>query len=201
MQLDNPPTPLSSSLLETLADPNLPTPDCPRRVRIDLDLLLMAIEALDVAGAEATLKIADQLGLKSLIPGRVKLWRLRSTNPMRQQSQPSPLSISEAKALTFTLSFLAKRLNVLIRQLLLGYQQLEDKGLSLDHHFRLAEYLQRFRSLFRARMNPQRAGVIAYGTDDSLDRLAIALLQRLLFCTGTQGTQRLWHSLFDGEVI
>lgn len=168
---------------------------------MDLDLLIMAIEALDVAGSEALLKVSEQLGLKEIIPGRVKLWLIRSTNPMRRQSQRDPLSISEAKALTLVICFLAKRLTVMLRQLLTGYQYLSDQQLALDHHFRLAEYLYRFRSLFRARMNPKRAGVIAYSTDEKLDELAIVLLTRLLFCTGTQGPQRLWSSLFDGEVV
>jgi len=201
MQVDNPPAQSPPSILETLPTPNLPTQDCPRRVRTDLDLLILAIESLDVAGSEALLKVAEQLGLKDVIPGRVRLWLIRSTNPMRRQSQRDPLSIQEAKALTLVICFLAKRLTVLIRQLLLGYQQLADQELSLEHHFRLAAYLQRFRSLFRARMNPQRAGVIAYSTDEKLDELAVMMLTRLLFCTGTQGPQRLWSSLFDGEVV
>jgi hypothetical protein len=84
---------------------------------------------------------------------------------------------------------------------LLGYQQLTEKQLSLDHHFRLADYLTRFRTHFRARMNPRRAGVIAYSTDDKLDELAIQLLEQLLLCSGVLGSQRLWSSLFDGEVL
>ena len=168
---------------------------------MDLDLLILAIEALDVAGSEALLKVAEQLGLKEVIPGRVKLWLIRSTNPMRRQSQRDPLLIPEAKALVLVICFLAKRLTVVVRQLLLGHQQLADKQLALEHHFRLADYLKRFRHLFRARMNPQRAGVIAYSSDEKLNELAIVLLTRLLFCTGTQGAQRLWSSLFDGEVV
>ncbi|MEM6436643.1 MAG: DUF3038 domain-containing protein [Cyanobacteria bacterium P01_D01_bin.115] len=201
MQVDSPPAQSPPLILDTLPTPSLPTQDCPRRVRIDLDLLMLAIEALDVGGSEALLKTADQLALKDIISGRVKLWLIRSTNPMRRQSQRAPLSIEEAKALTIIICFLAKRLTVLIRQLLLGYQQLTDKQLSLEHHFRLADYLQRFRRLFRARMNPRRAGVIAYSADEKLDELAVTLLTRLLFCTGTQGPQRLWSSLFDGEVV
>ena len=201
MQVESPPAQSPPSILETLPTPKLPSQDCPRRVRMDLDLLMLAIEALDVAGSEALLKVAEQLGLKTVIPGRVKLWLIRSTNPMRRQSQREPLSIQEAKALTIVICFLAKRLTVLIRQLLLGHQQLSDKKLSLEHHFRLSDYLYRFRSLFRARMNPRRSGVIVYSTDEKLDELAILLLSRLLFCTGTQGPQRLWSSLFDGEVL
>ena len=36
--------------------------------------------------------------------------------------------------------------------------------------------------------------------DEKLNQLALNLLSQLLFYTGTAGTQRLWNSLFDGEV-
>lgn len=48
-------------------------------------------------------------------------------------------------------------------------------------------------------MNASRAGVIAYSSNDKLDELAMELLSQLLLCTGAQGPQRLWTSLFDGE--
>jgi hypothetical protein len=49
-------------------------------------------------------------------------------------------------------------------------------------------------------MNPRRAGVAIYNTNEKLNDLAMELLGELLFCTGTAGMQRLWFSLFDGEV-
>jgi hypothetical protein len=187
-------------MLDTLADPALPSDECPRRARIQLDLLLLAIEALDLSGSEAMLAVARDLALDNLVKGRVHLWLLRGTNPMRRYSQRRPLQMEEAKALVMIICTLARRLTVLIRQLLIGQQQLADKQLSLDHHFRLADYMTRFRSHFRARMNPRRAGVIAYSTDEKLDELAVQLLQQLLLCSGVLGPQRLWNSLFDGEV-
>lgn len=201
MQVDSPPAQLRSVILDALPDPDVPREECPRRARVHLDLLLLAIEALDLGGSEAMLVTARELELQDIIRGRVHLWMLRSTNPLRRYSQRRPLSFAEGKALTVITCSLARRLTVLIRQLLLGYQQLTDKHLALDHHFRLADYLVRFRSHFRARMNPQRAGVIAYSTDEKLDELAMNLLSQLLLCTGAQGTQRLWNSLFDGEVV
>jgi hypothetical protein len=41
---------------------------------------------------------------------------------------------------------------------------------------------------------------MAYSSDERLNELALELLSQLLFCTGTSGVQRLWISLFDGEV-
>lgn len=198
--LNSPPVQPEPLILEGL--PNLLdlSDACPRRARIELDLLLLAIEALYLGGSEAILAAADELGLKGIIRNRVALWRLRCANPLRRYAQRRPLTLMEAKALTAIVCHLAKRLTVIIRQLLLAQQQLQEKQLSTEHHFRLSEYLERFRAHFRSRMNPRRTGVLAYNTEEKLNELALRLLGQLLFCTGTSGTQRLWVSLFDGEV-
>lgn len=201
MQLQSlPPVQANIQLIDQLPTPAGVPSECPRRAKTQIDLLLLAIEALDLGGAEAMLASAKELGLEDVIRGRVNLWLLRSSNPLRRFSQRQPMSQAEGKALVLITCFLARRLTVLIRQLLLGYQQLSDQSMSYDHHFRLSDYLSRFRSHFRARMNAKRAGVIAYGTDEKLDELALELLTKLLFCTGTKGADRLWISLFDGEV-
>jgi hypothetical protein len=97
-------------------------------------------------------------------------------------------------------SYLARRMTVVIRQLLLAYEQLSQKQVPIEQHFRLSSYLERFRAHFRSRMNPRRAKVSVYNTDEKLNELALSLLAQLLFCTGTSGMQRFWISLFDGEV-
>ena len=200
MQLNSPPAPTIPLILEGLPDPSVPEGVCPRRARLQIDLLLLAIEALDLGGSEAILSTADDLDLRGIIKNRVILWRLRSTNPFRRYSQRRPLTLIEAKALVVITCYLARRLTVLVRQLLLAQQQLNEKQLSAEHHFRLSEYLERFRAHFRGRMNARRAGVMVYSSDEKLDELALDLLAQLLFCTGTSGMQRLWISLFDGEV-
>ncbi|MDX2214118.1 MAG: DUF3038 domain-containing protein [Oculatellaceae cyanobacterium bins.114] len=201
MQLNQPPAPSTPVLLETLPDPGFPDEVCPRRARLQLDLLLLAIEALDLGGSEALLVVAKDLQLQEIIKNRVTLWQLRSSNPLRRSSsQRRVLTQTEAKALVILVCHLSRRLTVLIRQLLLAYDKLNEKQLSPEHHYRLADYLERFRAHFRARMNPKRAAVMTYNTNEKLDQLALTLLGQLLFCTGTSGSQRLWISLFDGEV-
>jgi len=201
MQVDSPPTPPHGSLLDTLPDITGLGETCPRRARIQIDLLLLAIEALDLNGSEALLSIAQELDLQPIIANRVKLWRLRCTNPLRRYgSQYRDLSQTEGKALVVMISSQARRLTGLIRQLLLAYQQLNERNIPLESSFRLSEYLERFRAHFRSRMNPRRAAVMAYNTDEKLNSLALSLLSQLLFCTGIAGSQRLWISLFDGEV-
>lgn len=202
MQVQSPPTaePSNPKVIDQLVSPEGVPNECSRRAKTQIDLLLLAIEALDLGGAEAMLASSKELGLDEVIRGRVNLWLLRSSNPLRRFSQRQPMSLEEGKALVLITCFLARRLTVLIRQLLLGYQQLNDQELSFEHHFRLSDYLARFRSHFRARMNAKRSSVIAYSTDEKLNELAIDLLTKLLFCTGTDGAERLWISLFDGEV-
>jgi hypothetical protein len=162
--------------------------------------MLLAIEALELGGSELMLAAAQELELQNIIKNRVFLWRLRCTNPLRRSYTRRPLKLEEAKALVIIASHMSRKLTVLIRQLLLAYQQLKEKQVPLENHFRLSEYLERFRAHFRSRMNPRRAKVAAYSSDEKLNELALSLLSQLLFCTGTSGMQRFWASLFDGEV-
>ena len=187
-------------ILENLPYPVIEGQVCPRSTRVQIDLILLAIEALELGGSEAILAFAKELDLEKIIKNRVNLWRLRSTNPMRRAHNRRPLSITEAKALVVIACYLARRLTVVIRQLLMIYQQLSEKQIPLEQNLRLSNYLERFRAHFKSRMNPKRAGLVSLNSDEKIDELAINLLGQLLFCTGTSGMQRFWISLFDGEV-
>lgn len=195
------PTTLAATplILDSLPDVLAADSECPRRTRTHLDLMMLAIEALDLTGAEAILAVSQELQLESLIPNRVALWRLRGTNPMRRLSQRRLMNVQEAKALTVIICNLARRLTVILRQLVLAQPQLEQPEAASTQLVQLQEYLDRYRSLFRSRMNPRRT-IGLYDSDSDLNELALEQLTRLLFCTGTAGMQRLWISLFDGEV-
>jgi hypothetical protein len=207
MQDSPSPTPQTAAtplILDSLPDVLTADSECPRRTRTHLDLVMLAIEALDLTGAEAILAVSQELQLESIIRNRVALWRLRSTNPMRRLSQRQVMTLQEAKALTLIICNLARRLTVILRQLVLAQQQLDAgaanaTATSSTQVGQLQDYLDRYRSLFRSRMNPRRT-IGLYDSDSALDQLALEQLTRLLFCTGTAGMQRLWISLFDGEV-
>jgi hypothetical protein len=200
MPTNSPAAPSNPVILDNLPDPGISDRGCPSRSRQQIDLILLAIEALELGGAEAMLLVAKQLELQDIINNRVVLWRLRCTNPLRRSHTRRPLNLEEAKALVIIASYLARRMTVVIRQLLLAYEQLSQKQVPIEQHFRLSSYLERFRAHFRSRMNPRRAKVSVYNTDEKLNELALSLLAQLLFCTGTSGMQRFWISLFDGEV-
>jgi hypothetical protein len=199
MQLQSPPDQDIPMMLASLPDPDVPGNTCPRRTRFQIDVSLLAIEALNLDSSEAMLVAIQDLQLQKLIKNRVVLWRLRSTNPFRRFSQRRPLGLEEAKALVAIACYLTRQQTVFIRQLLLTYEQLRVQQLPLDQNLLLARYLERFRCHFRSRMNLKRAGIAVYNSDENLNRLALTLLGQLLFCTGTVGMQRFWFSLFDGE--
>jgi hypothetical protein len=183
--------------------PDLPISDqrCAIRVQQRIDLMLLALEALQLGGSEYMLAMTKELQLEGIIKNRLVLWKLRCSNSWRQCYTREPLSIQQAKALVIIIGYQAKQLMVLIRQLLIAHQQMTDKNMPLESNFRLSEYLERFAAHFRSRMNPNRAKVSIYLTSpDELNNLAILLLGDLLFCSGTKGMQRFWVSLFDGEV-
>ena len=188
-------------ILDILPDLPISGQRCSLRLQQQLDLILLAIEALELGGAERMLETAKQLELQDIIKNRLVLWRLRCTNPWRISYTRNSLTLEQAKALAIIANYRAKQLTVPIRQLLLAEQQMREKGLPPDNHYQLSEYLDRFRSHFSSRMNPRRAKVALYlAAEDELNELALSLLKQLLFCTGTSGMQRFWSSLFDGEV-
>jgi hypothetical protein len=188
------------AILATLADIAVPNGECPRRTEIQIDLLLLAIEALDLTGSEAILVTLEELELLGVIKGRVGLWKVRGTNPLRRFSQRRSMTVTEAKALVVTACYLSRRLTVLLRQLVIEQQQWKERGGERGDYPRLADYLDRFRAHYRHRMNIRRVGPALFNSDQQLDEMAGKLLSQLLFCTGTAGMQRLWTSLFDGEI-
>jgi hypothetical protein len=197
------PSPSNASLpyiLERLPDIQFDKTGCPRRAKLEIDLMLIALEALELGGAEQMLGMSKELGLESIVKNRLSLWRMRSTNPLRRAHNRRMLKLNEAKAMVVIACQLSKRMTVTIRQLLMEYQHLRGKALPPECNYRLSEYLDLFRSHFRSRMNPRRSLVVTYADDDRLNELAIDLLGKLLFCTGTAGMQRFWISLFDGEI-
>jgi hypothetical protein len=166
-----------------------------------IDLLLLAMEAFQLGSSEYMLATAKELGLQEIIKNRLVLWRLRCSNPWRKCYTRENLSPEEAKTLIILAGYGAKKLMVLIRQLMIAEQQMRDKNMPLDTNFQISFYLERFSAHFRSRMNPRRAKVWVYlSQPDELNNLAMSLLTELLFCSGTKGMERYWISLFDGEV-
>ncbi len=164
-------------ILSLLPDFPLSGQRCASHLQQHIDLMLLALESLEVGAGEAMLALGKDLGLEKIIKNRVIFWRLRCTNPWRISYSLDNLTLDQAKALVIVAGYRAKPLAIAIRQLLLARQQMETKGLPVDNNFLLSEYLERFRSNFRSRMNSKRAKVSVYlASEDSLNELALTLL-------------------------
>jgi len=129
---------------------------CPRSVRMDIDHLLLAIEALDLEAVEVMLVLIEQLGLQKTIPSRVAFWRLRNTNPLRRNYQRASLSWDELKALVKIVCTLTKQLDTGLRFLISTHQQIsegkiEALGLQQNQAY-LETYIDRFKSLYISRI-------------------------------------------------
>ncbi|NEQ32415.1 MAG: DUF3038 domain-containing protein, partial [Leptolyngbya sp. SIO4C5] len=68
MQVHSPPETSMSFILDSLPDPNVPGEECPRRTKMQIDFLLLALEALDLKASEAMLSTAQELELNGVIP-------------------------------------------------------------------------------------------------------------------------------------
>ena len=121
-----------ASILNTLPDISLSSKGCSPRTQQQIDLLLLALEALELGGSEQMLAMARRLGVDEIIKNRVSLWRLRCSNPWRRSYTRDYLSLNQAKALVIIAAYRAKDLMVTIRQLLLAEQQMREKNLPLE---------------------------------------------------------------------
>jgi hypothetical protein len=183
----------------------LPIPDrlssrgCPRSVRMDLDNLVLALEAIDLQVTDVMLYLVPQLNLEATIPNRVSFWRLRNTNPLRRNYQRASLEWEEAKALVTLICHITEQLNTHLRLLISTCEQIAENkiealGLQQNRQF-VDMYIEQFRALYKSRMR------LPIGLNDGeLKELSLQLLNQLLFCSGAAGTARLWHGLLDGAI-
>jgi len=167
---------------------------CGASARMDLDHLLLAIEAIDLQATDVILELIEQLDLKSVISSRVTLWRIRNTNPYRRNYQRGSLSWSEAKALVMIIATIARNINTHLRLLLDTAQKVSENKIDIlglqQNQAYLDAYQQQFRSLYISRM--RSPSVLS---DEEIKDLSQYLLTQLLFCSSSLGEQRLWASL------
>ena len=83
-----------------------------------LDLLLLALETIDLNGAESLYSLSDKLNLKKVIPNKVTLWKLRNNNPMRNSYNKNNIKLEEFEALIKLTTEMSKFLYPYLRQIL-----------------------------------------------------------------------------------
>tara|TARA_Y100001968_G_scaffold299997_1_gene311050 strand:+ start:59 stop:655 length:597 start_codon:yes stop_codon:yes gene_type:complete len=159
--------------------------DTPRK----LDFLILVIETLQINATESLLLKASDIGLPDNYSSRVKLWKIRCSNPLRNTYTYSLLSSEQIHALVELISAMAENLYPLIRQLL---SSKESKTLNQERWTLLSK---RFKSLIRERMNIQRSYISYLLNEDNNNYLRELLVILSLSC-GEGGKNRLKASLF-----
>jgi hypothetical protein len=162
-------------------------------IKAQLDLVLLALEALANIGSEAILQAAAELNLESIVADRVALWRLRQSNPMRKsQGGRKKLDVEEARSLVLIICHLAKQHQELIRRAVALLEQLTEQNREPHQASLLGDYLDAFSNTYQERMD-EGENV----STDSLTHLALKLLIDLLFYSSPNGHRRLWLALLD----
>ncbi|MBW4582272.1 MAG: DUF3038 domain-containing protein [Tildeniella nuda ZEHNDER 1965/U140] len=184
------PTPAT---VETLPLLNQPDPSQLDNIKAQLDLVLLALEALTGIGSEAMLQAASELKLESMVVDRVALWRLRQSSPLRRgQGGRKKLDVEEARALVLISCHLAKQQAETIRRAVALLEQATEQQREPHQIALLGDYLDTFNNTYQERMED--------GDDVSpavLTNLALKLLIDLLFYSAANGSRRLWLALMD----
>ena len=161
-------------------------------MKTQIDLVLLALEALIGIGSEAMLKAAEALGIEALINDRVALWRLRQSNPMRKGSGGrKKLDIEEARSLVLISCHLACAHQTTIRDAVNALEQLSAQNRPPHHSPILGDYLDNFTNTYEERMAAEQM------TPEAIAHIALKLLIELLFYSGPQGPRRLWITLLN----
>ncbi len=169
-----------------------PAPQQLHNIKAQLDLVLLALEALTGLGSEAMLAAAETLGLSEWLSDRVNLWRLRQASPLRTGQGRKKLDIDEARALVLISSHLAGAHKATIRQAVAHLENALEQGQPPHRVAILGNYLDTFSNAYQERMEADPTA-----TPDNLTNLALKLLIDLLFYSGPEGSRKLWLALLD----
>ncbi len=171
------------------------TPDFAQldNIKAQLDLVLLALEALSGIGSEAMLQAAAALNLEAKIPDRVTLWRLRQSNPLRKgEGGRKKLDVEEARSLVLIICYLARQHQETIRRAVHLLEQVAQNHSEPHKTALLGEYLDGFSNTYQERMEEDENI-----STHNLTHLALKLLVDLLFYSSPGGHRRLWLALLD----
>lgn len=170
-----------------------PNPTQLDNIKTQLDLVLLAIEALAGIGSEAMLQAASHLNLEAKVPDRVALWRLRQSNPLRKgEGGRKKLDVEEARSLVLISCYLAKEHQELIRRAVALLEQVAENNGEPHKAALLGDYIDAFSNTYQERMEDNENISM-----NELTNLALKLLIDLLFYSSSSGHRRLWLALLD----
>ena len=154
-----------------------------------LDFLILVIETLQINATDTFLIKAKDIGLSDEFSNRVRFWKIRCSNPLRNTYSFTSLSSDQINSLVELISSMSENLYPLIRQLL---SSKESKSLNQERWYL---FTKRLKSLIRERMNTQRSFVSSLLSEDNNEFFRELLVILSLSC-GKGGANRLKASLY-----
>lgn len=124
-------------------------------IKAQLDLVLMAIEALTNIGSESVLEAAKVLRVDGVLSDRVGLWRLRQSSPLRKGQGRKKLDVEEARALVLVICYLSAAHHEQIRQAIAKLEQVTQRGEPPHRAAILGDYIDNFSNLYSDRMSEE----------------------------------------------
>ena len=154
-------------------------------------MLLLALETIDLNGAESLYSISDKLNLNEIIPNKVTIWKLRNSNPMRKSFNNINIRLEEFEALIRITTEMAKFLYPYIRQIL----QSRDEFIKNPNAWN--EFKNRYIELISERFNTNSMKVKRLLDPDFNDEIFIKIILTLSFCISEDGYLKLRSTLFN----
>ena len=154
-------------------------------------MLLLALETIDLNGAESLYSLSDKLNLNEVIPNKVTIWKLRNNNPMRKSFNNINIRLEEFEALIRITTEMAKFLYPYIRQIL----QSRDEFIKNPNAWN--EFKNRYIELISERFNTNSMKVKRLLDPDFNDEIFIKIILTLSLCISEDGYLKLRSTLFN----
>ena len=154
-------------------------------------MLLLALETIDLNGAESFFTLSDKLNLNKVLPNKVTIWKLRNNNPMRKSFNNNNIKLEEFEALIKLTVEMAKFLYPYIRQILQSREDISRNPQAWN------EFKSRYIELISERFNTNSMRVKRLLDPKSNDEVFTKIILTLALCISDDGFQRLKTSLLN----
>ena len=154
-------------------------------------MLLLALETIDLNGAESLYSLSGKLKLNEVLPNKVTIWKLRNNNPMRNSFNNNNIKFEEFEALIKLTAEMAKFLYPYIRQILQSRDDFNRNPKEWN------EFKSRYIELISERFNTNSMRVKRLLDPKYNDEVFIKIILTLAFCISDDGFLKLKTTLLN----
>lgn len=151
------------------------------KMTVQLQIILLAIEALTGVPLETILQVGFLLKLDRSVPDQ--------TTVFEKSSEQHPLKVEQLRSLVLIICYIAQQDQVLIRRALGLVEQMAQQNRDFREVTLLREYFNTFIESYQQLLSTKLL------TPANLDTLAVKLLIDLLFYSQSESHQSLWLAL------